>query len=202
MSRLFSVKCHFRWNDLAHWEESCQNWSTESTTRCHGSYICPWSYGFRSLPWSIWSCGQIRAPTLSPGPNLSRGFLLLHGLWWQICFAVPLLTSCFVLCILMCLWSQLPSCALLLQLLDFSLFPLHTLCHNSCMESDRCIRWLPRIARTNVWTVTPDHTSCQPVLTSFFFMSQLVSMETTLHREESTHSQFWGRCQMTPKRQL
>jgi len=145
MSRLFSVKCHFRGNELAHGEETCQNWLTGSTIRCHGSYICSCPCGFRSPPWSIWSCGQIRAPTRSSGPNLSCGFLVLHGLWWQICFAVSLLTSCFVLCILMYLWPQLPSCALLLQLLDFSRFPLHILCRSSCKESDKCIHWLPRI---------------------------------------------------------
>ena len=46
------------------------------------------------------------------------------------------------------------------------------------------------------------YTSCQPALTSFFFVSQLVSTEMTLHGEELTHSQFCGRCQMTPKHQL
>jgi len=35
MSRTFSVKCHFRGNELAHGEETCQNWLTGSTTRCH-----------------------------------------------------------------------------------------------------------------------------------------------------------------------
>jgi len=33
MSRLFSVKCHFCGNELAHGEETCQNWLTGSTTR-------------------------------------------------------------------------------------------------------------------------------------------------------------------------
>jgi len=60
MSRLFSVNCHFRGNELADGEETCQNWLTGSTTRCHGSYICPCSCEFQSPPWSIWSCCQIR----------------------------------------------------------------------------------------------------------------------------------------------
>jgi len=43
LSRLFSVKCHFGGNELVYGEEACRNWSVESTTRCHGSYICPCS---------------------------------------------------------------------------------------------------------------------------------------------------------------
>jgi len=37
MSRLFSMKCRFRGNELTHEEETCQNWLTGSTTRCHGN---------------------------------------------------------------------------------------------------------------------------------------------------------------------
>ena len=56
MSRLFSMKCHFCGNEPAHGEETWQNWLTGSTTRCHGSYICPCSCGSQSPLWSIWSC--------------------------------------------------------------------------------------------------------------------------------------------------
>jgi len=35
--------------------------------------------------------------------------------------------------------------------------------------------------------MTLGHTSCRPVMTSFFSESQLVSTEMTLHGEESTH---------------
>jgi len=53
VSRLFSMKCHFGGNELVYGEEACRNWSEESMTLCHGSYISPCSCGEESTHFSV-----------------------------------------------------------------------------------------------------------------------------------------------------